>query len=263
MDSLHIALSPHIMAMLFLAGVAGGMVTATVGGAAIFTYPALIASGIPPLPATTCNLTASFPGALFAALSDRRQLPRFDRSFVAMVLASMSGAGLGAALLLATPQRVFEVLVPILLGFATVLFAFSPRVSQWLRARAEKRGRTLELGVTNLKMLLPVSFYGGYFGAGVAILVLGVMSLATGGDYRSANVVKNFIISLNCAAAAAVFIARGTVVWPQTLTLMAGTIAGGLAGAALARIATRQVMRVAVVVIGALLTAFFAWRYWF
>jgi uncharacterized membrane protein YfcA len=112
-------------------------------------------------------------------------------------------------------------------------------------------------------MLLPVSFYGGYFGAGVAILVLGVMSVATGGDYRSANVVKNFIISLKCAAAAAVFIARGTVIWPQTLVLMAGTIAGGLVGASLARIAPRQVMRVAVVVVGALLTIFFAWRYWF
>jgi uncharacterized membrane protein YfcA len=180
-----------------------------------------------------------------------------------MALGSMAGAGAGAILLLATPQRVFEVLVPILLGFATVLFALAPRVSDWLRARARRRGREIVFGVTNLKMLLPVSFYGGYFGAGVAILVLGVMSVATGGDYRSANVVKNFIISLNCAAAAAVFIARGTVIWPQTLVLMAGTIAGGLVGASLARIAPRQVMRVAVVAVGALLTVFFAWRYWF
>lgn len=263
MDLPHIALLPHTIVMLFFAGIAGGMVTATVGGAAIFTYPALIASGIPPLPATTCNLTASFPGALFAALSDRKQLPPFNRAFVATVLASMAGAGAGALVLLATPQRVFEVLVPILLGFATVLFAFAPRVSEWLRERARRRGRELDIGTPSLKMLLPVSFYGGYFGGGVAILVLGVLSVATGGDYRSANVVKNLIISLNCAAAAAVFIARGTVVWPQTLVLMAGSIAGGLVGASLARIAPREVMRVAVVVIGALLTVFFAWRYWF
>jgi len=112
-------------------------------------------------------------------------------------------------------------------------------------------------------MLLPVSFYGGYFGAGVGVLVLGVMSVATGGDYRSANVVKNLVISLNCAAAAAVFIIRGTVLWPQTLALMAGTIAGGIAGASLARVIPREIMRVAVVVVGALLTVFFAWRYWF
>jgi uncharacterized membrane protein YfcA len=175
----------------------------------------------------------------------------------------MIGAGAGAVLLLATPERFFEIMVPVLLGFATVLFAFAQRAGDWLRARARRRGRDIAFSVTSLKMLLPVSFYGGYFGAGVGVLVLGVMSVATGGDYRSANVVKNLVISLNCAAAAAVFIIRGTVLWPQTLALMAGTIAGGIAGASLARVIPREIMRVAVVVVGALLTVFFAWRYWF
>jgi uncharacterized protein len=251
------------MLMLFFAGIAGGMLTAMVGGAAIITYPALIAAGIPPLPATTCNLTAAVPGAFMAALSDRKQLPPFDRAFVGMALVSMIGAGAGAVLLLTTPERFFEILVPLLLGFATVLFAFAQRAGDWLRARARQRGRDIAFSVTSLKMLLPVSFYGGYFGAGLGVLVLGVMSVATGGDYRSANVVKNLVVSLNCAAAAVVFIIRGTVLWPQTLALMAGTIAGGVAGASLARVMPREIMRVAVVAVGALLTAFFAWRYWF
>jgi hypothetical protein len=112
-------------------------------------------------------------------------------------------------------------------------------------------------------MLLPVSFYNGYFGAGSGVLMLGVMSVATGGDYRSANVAKNLITSLNCAGAAAVFIARGSVIWPQALALMAGIVVGGVAGAWLARIIPREVMRVAVVAVGALLTGVFAWRYWF
>jgi uncharacterized protein len=253
----------HTILLLFVAGVAGGMLTALVGGAAVVTYPALIAAGIPPLPATTCNLTAVVPGALLAALSDRKQLPPFDRAFIAMCLASMIGAGLGAMLLLATPERFFEMLVPVLLGFATVLFAFSERAAHWLRGRARQRGRDIAFSVSSLKVLLPVSFYGGYFGAGVGVLILGVMSVATGGDYRSANVVKNLITSLNCAAAAAVFVLRGTVIWPQTLALMAGTVAGGLAGASLARVLPREIMRVAVIVVGALLTVFFAWRYWF
>jgi uncharacterized membrane protein YfcA len=253
----------HTILLLFVAGVAGGMLTSLVGGAAVVTYPALIAAGIPPLPATTCNLTAAVPGALLAALSDCKQLPPFDRAFLAMCLASMIGAGSGAMLLLATPERFFEILVPVLLGFATVLFAFSERAGRWLRVRARRRGRDIEFSVTSLKVLLPVSFYGGYFGAGVGVLILGVMSVATGGDYRSANVAKNLITSLNCAAAAAVFVLRGTVIWPQTLALMAGTVAGGLAGASLARVMPREVMRVAVVAVGALLTVFFAWRYWF
>jgi uncharacterized membrane protein YfcA len=253
----------HTVLLLFLAGIAGGMITAMVGGAAVVTYPALIAAGIPPLPATTCNLTAAVPGALFAALSDRSQLPPLDRAFFGMIIASMLGAGAGALLLLATPERFFEIMVPLLLGFATVLFAFAQRARDWLRARAKRRGREIEFSVTSLKMLLPVSFYGGYFGAGVGVLILGIMSVATDGDYRSANVTKNLVTSLNCAAAAMVFILRGTVVWPQTLMLMAGTVAGGVVGASLARVIPREVMRVAVVAVGALLTVFFAWRYWF
>ncbi len=249
--------------MLFAAGLAGGMITSLVGGAAVVTYPALIAAGLPPLTATICNLTAAVPGAFFAALSDRRQLPPFDRAFVAMCLASMIGAGAGGFVLLATPERFFEILVPILLGFATVLFAFSGRVSDWLKARAAQRGHEIRFNVTSLKALLPVSFYNGYFGVGSGVLTLGVLSLATEGDYRSANVAKNLVISLNCAAAAAIFIARGTIVWPPTLALMAGTVAGGIAGASLARVVPRAIMRVAVVAVGALLTVVFAWRYWF
>jgi uncharacterized membrane protein YfcA len=253
----------HTMLMLFAAGIAGGMLSSIVGGAAVVTYPALIAAGIPPLIATTCNLTASFPGTFFAAMSDRKQLPPFNRAFVGMALASMIGAGLGASLLLATPERLFALLVPILLGFATLLFAFAQRASDWLRERALRRGRDIEFSVTSLKMLLPVSFYGGYFGAGVGVLMLGVMSVATRGDYRSANVVKNLVTSLNSGSAAAIFILQGAVIWPQTLALMAGSIAGGVIGATIARVMPREVMRVAVVVVGAMLTVFFAWRYWF
>ena len=253
----------HALLLLVGAGVAGGMITALVGGAAVVTFPALIAAGIPPLQAVTCNLTAAVPGAFLAALSDRKQLPPFNRDYIEMCLASMVGAGLGAALLLATPARFFEILVPVLLGFATVLFGFSERASHWLRARAKRRGHDIKFSVTSLKMLLPVSFYNGYFGAGSGVLMLGVMSVATGGDYRSANVAKNLITSLNCAGAAAVFIASGSVAWPQTLALMAGTIMGGLAGSYIARIIPREVMRIAVIAVGALLTGVFAWRYWF
>ncbi len=253
----------HSILMLVLAGVGGGMLSSMVGGAAVVTYPALLAAGIPPLTATTCNLTASFPGVFLAALSDRKQLPPFDRAFIGMLAASMIGAALGAGLLLLTPQRVFALLIPVLLGFATVLCAVAEPVGQWLHARALKQGRTIDFSVTNLKMLLPVSFYGGYFGAGVGVLLLGVMSVATRGDYRSANVAKNLVGSLNSGTAAAIFILHGEVIWPQTLALAAGTVAGGVAGAWLARILPRSVMRVAVVATGAALTAYFAWRYWF
>jgi uncharacterized membrane protein YfcA len=203
------------------------------------------------------------PGTLLAAFADRSQLPPFNRAFVGMIFASITGAAIGAVLLMLTPVRVFEVLVPILLGFATLVFAYAGKVSVWLKARAQARGHDITFNITSLKMLLPVSFYGGYFGAGVGVLLLGVFTLATGGDYRSANVTKNFVTSLNSLTAATIFVVQGAVAWPQALTMMAGCIAGGLLGSYIARMMPQQVMRVFVVVMGAVLTVAFAWRYWF
>jgi hypothetical protein len=196
-------------------------------------------------------------------LSDRSQLPPFDRAFVGLIVASIVSAGLGAALLVLTPERTFAQIVPLLLGFATLLFAYSERISRWLRVRAEERGHAIAFDFASLKVVLPVSFYGGYFGAGVGILMLGVFSPATSVDYRAANVAKNFVSGLNGLAATLVFATQGAVLWPQTLALAAGTIGGGLIGAYVARIIPRNVVRVLIVAVGATLTIAFARRYWF
>ena len=157
----------------------------------------------------------------------------------------------------------FAQLMPLLIGFATLLFAYSERISRYLRARAVGRGHDITFNVASLKVLLPVSFYGGYFGAGVGIMMLGVFSLATGGDYRSANVAKNFVASLNGMAATLVFTTQQAVLWPQTLALMVGTIAGGLIGAYVARVIPPRFVRVLVVFVGAALSVGLARRYWF
>lgn len=214
-----------ILTIAFLAGagVIAGIIAAMVGGAAVVIYPALIATGVPPHLAAVSNLASIMPATMLAALSDRSQLPSFDRSFLGLIAASIVGAGIGAVCLLLTPERMFAQIVPLLLGFATLLFAYSERISRWLRTRAEGRGHPIAFNVASLKVVLPVSFYGGYFGAGVGILMLGVFSLA----------------------------------------LAAGTIGGGLVGAYVARIIPRNVIRVLIVAVGAVLTIAFAQRYWF
>lgn len=214
-----------ILTIAFLAGagVIAGIIAAMVGGAAVVIYPALIATGVPPHLAAVSNLASIMPATMLAALSDRSQLPPFDRSFLGLIAASIVGAGIGAVCLLLTPERMFAQIVPLLLGFATLLFAYSERISRWLRTRAEGRGHPIAFNVASLKVVLPVSFYGGYFGAGVGILMLGVFSLA----------------------------------------LAAGTIGGGLVGAYVARIIPRNVIRVLIVAVGAVLTIAFAQRYWF
>jgi len=168
-------------ALLVAAGIAGGCMAAIVGGAAVITFPALLAAGLPPVMATAANTVALTPGLFLAAIYDRSQLPPFDHSFVAVALASIVGAVIGAVLLVLTPERVFSALVPLLLGFATVLFAYAGRISTWLAARAATRGHARRF-THSPAVVLPVSVYGGYFGAGVGVLMLGVLSVGTAGN---------------------------------------------------------------------------------
>ena len=127
-----------LLTILFLigTGVVAGIIASIVGGAAVVVYPALIASGVPPQIAAVCNLTALMPATMLAALADRSQLPPFNRAFVGLIFASIFGAAVGATLLLLTPARLFAVLVPLLLGFATLLFAYAERIGAWLCAPA-------------------------------------------------------------------------------------------------------------------------------
>jgi uncharacterized membrane protein YfcA len=256
MDILHTAL-------LAGAGVLAAIIGVMVGGGAVVTIPALLAVGVAPQSAIVCTLASIAPAAMLASLSDRSQLPPINRAFLGLIVASITGAGIGASLLVQTPERMFSQLIPLLVGFATLLFAFSERISRWLRQRAAGRGHDITFNIAGLKVLLPVSFYNGYFGAGAGILLLGVFSLATGGDYRSANVAKNFVASLNGMTATVVFATQSAVLWPQTLALMLGTFAGGLIGAYVARVIPPRLVRVLVVLVGAALSVALARRYWF
>jgi uncharacterized membrane protein YfcA len=256
-------MDPLTTTFLIATGVVAGIIAAMVGGAAVVIYPALIATGVSPQLAVVSNLAAVMPATMRAARSDRSQLPPFSRAVIGRIVASVIGAGAGAVLLLLTPERMFAQIVPLLIGFATVLFAYAERISRWLRARAEGRGHDVTFNLASLKVVLPVSFYGGYFGAGAGILMLGVFSLATGGEYRAANVTKNFVSSLNALAATLIFATHDAVLWPQTLALAAGAIGGGLIGAYAARVIPRNAVRFLIVAVGVVLTVELARRYWF
>lgn len=248
--------------MLFAAGIVGGTISGLVGGASLITFPALPAVGLTPVTAAASNLVAHLPSNFAAALADRAQLPARDRQFLWLIAASVAGAIIGATLLLLTPGRTFEILVPLLLGFATIVFAFAGRVGDWLRARRPAEQSTPESKAASVPMLLSVSIYGGYFGAGAGVLALAVLSVATGGDYRAANVTKNIILGLNTVVASVVLVWQQAVSWPPTLVMMAGAVIGGFCGGQLARIMPAPVMRILVVAMGVLLTVVFAWRYW-
>ncbi len=249
----------HIV-MLVAAGILAGVISSMAGGASLITFPALLATGLSPVAAVAVTTTALTPSLFLAAVYDRSQLPPFGRPLVATLIAAMLGGMIGGALLLLTPQRVFEVLVPLLLAFATVLLAFARRISTWLAARS---GATAgPRAVDSAAVMLPVSIYGGYFGVGLGVLVLGLLSIGTAGDYRSANATKNLVTAFNSVAAVTIFAAQGALSWPAVFLMTAGTLMGAVAGARLAQMLPNAAARTLVVAIGILLTAVFTWRYW-
>ena len=245
---------------LLASGLAGGVVTAVVGGASLITFPALLAAGLAPVIANASNTVALAPGNLVAALADRERMPAWDRSLLSLVAIAMLGSVAGAVLLLLTPERAFTALVPVLIGAATALFAGADRVRRRLAARPGPRQRWP--AGTRLLLFAPIAVYGGYFGAGMSVMLLAVLSAAFYGDLRTANVVKNLLSGLTSVLAVAVFAAQGVVAWTPALVMMAGALAGGFAGGRLARVLPARWLRGAVIAVGAVLTVLYARRYW-
>jgi uncharacterized protein len=249
--------------MLLVAGVAGGALSALVGGASLVLFPAMLAAGLPPVTAVASITAALTPSNFLAAMADRSQLPKMDGAFIALLIVSLIAATGGAILLMLTPERLFELLVPLLLGFGTLLFAYSRPIGAWLgQLSFGKSKTTLHPNAIGLGMIVPVSVYGGYFGAGVGVLLIAALSVANGGNYRAANVTKNLVGSLNNLVAALVFASQGAIAWLPALVVAVGAIAGALAGAHVARILPVAAARGLVIAFGALLTGIYAWRYW-
>jgi uncharacterized membrane protein YfcA len=251
------------MALLVAAGVAGGLVTAVVGGSSLITFPVLLATGLPPVIANASNQVALTPGGLFAVLADRERMPAWNRSLLGLVATAMAGTVSGAALLLVTPDKAFTALVPVLIGAATLLFAASERIRRWSLARTgpAASGAEWPRGAAVL-VFFPVTMYGGYFGAGMSVMVLAILSAGFFDDPRTANVVKNFLSGLVSIVAAIVFVFQGVVAWGPALGMMVGAMAGGFAGGRLARALPPAVMRAVVIAVGAVLTVVYARRYW-
>jgi len=246
--------------ILFGAGLAGGVVTAIVGGASLITFPALLAAGLPPIIANASNTVAMTPGNLMAGLADLERRPRWDRSLLGLLLVCVGGSVAGALLLLVTPEKAFTAVIPLLIGFATVLFAQSGRLRHWILSRP--RGSAHVARGSGALWFVPVAIYGGYFGAGMSVMLLALLSVSRGDDLRATNVLKNLLSALTGVVAVAVFLVKGMVAWPFTLAMMAGALLGGLLGGRLVRVLPTEVVRVIVIAAGAVLTLVYAWRYW-
>jgi uncharacterized membrane protein YfcA len=246
--------------LLFGAGLAGGVANAIAGGATLITFPAMLAAGLPPVLANASNAVAVTPGHLIAACADRHVLPPADRRMLAAILAVLLGSTVGAVLLLTTPERLFTLLVPALIGVATVIFAFARPIQ---RSIAQAFGDTPSQPVaTRAALLVPTAIYGGYFGAGSGVMLLAILSVTGREDLRSANALKNLLASAVSAVTIVIFTVQGVVRWPDTLVMLTDAMCGGYLGGLLIKVLTPSVGRAVVIAFGVGMTVLYAYRYW-
>lgn len=239
---------------LFAAGFLASAVNAIAGGGTFLTFGAMTLVGLPPIVANATSSVTQFPGYVTSALAYRREIRNDLREALIIGAISVIG-GLGGALtLLALSNPTFRQIVPWLLLAATALFAAGP----WLRPKT--LGPDHRMGPAGLFAQLATSVYGGFFGAGMGIMMLAVLGIAKGGDYHRLNAIKNFVSVLIAAVAVLVFSGGGVVAWlPAAIMIPAGAL-GGYAGVWMAKRVPQVVIRAAVVAVGLLLSWYYFTR---
>jgi uncharacterized membrane protein YfcA len=237
------------------AGLIAGIMNAVAGGGTFVTLPALIVAGVPSVAANATSTVALCPGTLASAYAYRHDFKSFEGvSLPTMLAISMAGGLAGALLLLYTPQKSFDVIVPWLLLIGTVTFAFGPRLSAVLRQH-------MKIGPGTLKVCqFVLAIYGGYFGGAVGIMLMAGWSLLGMTDILAMNAAKTLLVTAMNAVAVVCFVIAGLVWWPQALIMLVASVIGGYAGAAVARKLNQVLFRRLISIFYFALTAAFFWR---
>jgi uncharacterized membrane protein YfcA len=245
--------------LLLLAGFAGGCLNTLAGGGSFVVFPALLAAGVPPVLANASNTYAAFPGYLSGAAGFLPTILKHrDRLLVYSVL-SLGFGWLGAELLLHVSNAAFTLVVPWLMLFAVVLFAFGNRINAFV-ARRPGSGRMKAIGAAALLALLAATcVYGGFFNAGLGILLLAVLALTGLTDIHAMNGLKLWISTLVALVAVVRFAMNGSIDWYHGTIALVGATVGGFVAARLARYVPAPALRGLVLIYGIGITAYFFW----
>lgn len=237
-------MSIAMMGLLFVAGFFSGVVNAIAGGGTFLTFGALTLAGLPPISANATSSIVQFPGYITSTLAYAREIRTLWKPALALGLVSALGALGGALFLVSLSNPAFRGMVPWLLLAATAVFAAGP----WLRPK--NTGESHAATPLGLVTQTATSFYGGFFGAGMGIMMLASLGLASGGPYHRLNALKNFLSIIIAAVAIAVFTAAGAVSWWHALVMVPAVALGGYSGVSLAKRVPQEVLRWLVVAAG-------------
>ncbi|MFF5292652.1 sulfite exporter TauE/SafE family protein [Paractinoplanes globisporus] len=237
----------HIL-LLLVAGLAAGTVNAIAGGGSLITFPSLIATGLPTVDANVTNSVSVFPGYVASVFGSRADLVGQGRRVRAILPTSLVGSVGGCALLLLTPERAFELVVPFLVLAAAATLAFQERLRGLVghpRAMSPRRAK-----VTLQAVVFVGAIYGGYFGAALGVMYVAALALILDEPLKRINALKNVLSAAVGLVTVVVFSFFADVHWGAVLVLAPATIVGGYAGAKVARRLPARVLRYLIVTFG-------------
>ena len=244
--------------VLLGAGVLAGAMNSIAGGGTIVTFPSLIISGLSSIVANATSTIALLPGTISSVFGYRRKIPLVRHWLKWFGPVSLVGGLIGGILLVRTPSAVFDHLVPFLILFATVLFMANSTVARFFRPGGKEPSRRWLVGATIFQF--GVALYGGYFGAGIGILMLASLGMLGFQDVHEMNTVKTILGFLINIVAAIYFVASGIVDWSSAGTMAVGTIIGGFSGAHFAQKIEQRMVRRLITAIGLILSALMFYR---
>jgi uncharacterized membrane protein YfcA len=250
--------------LLLIAGLLGGALNTLAGGGSFIVFPALLLAGVPPVLANASNTYAALPGYMSGAYGLRKQMMAQRHLFLPYGIVSAIFGYAGAELLLRVSDAQFSLVVPWLMLFAVVLFAFGGRINALVAARAGSSAGAKAAGMVLLYALLAgIAVYGGFFNAGLGVLLLAFLTLSGIADIHAANGLKLYISSLVAFVAVIRFAIAGSIDWYHGSIALVGVTIGAYVAARLAPRIPTGIIRAMVIVYGVGLTAYFFWQtYW-
>jgi len=243
---------------LLFAGMAAGAINSVAGGGTLISFPSLVAFGEPEIISNATNTAAMWPGSLSSALAYRKDTPVQRSLLTALAVPSLIGGLLGAVVLVITPAETFKRIVPFLVLFATLVLATRDILTRRFRSNPIGGEHVTTTGrIWGVLFQLFVATYGGYFGAGIGILMLGSFSLMGMRDINKMNALKTPLTTIINMTAFVFFAFKGLVAWPLALLVAGGAIIGGYGGARLAKRLNPRLVQLGVVIIGLLISFWF------
>jgi uncharacterized membrane protein YfcA len=247
-----------IITFLFCAAALGGAMNSVAGGGSFIAFPALLFSGVPPIPANATNTIALWSGTTASGGAYRKRLNVPRRVLIPLTSASLTGGLIGAFLLLRTPAHTFMRVLPWLILGATLLFAFGNKITG-RKAALGHETTGIALAAATLFQLC-VGIYGGYFGGGIGIVMLAMLATLGMNDIHAMNALKTVMGSVINGVAVVTFAIAGAIYWQHGVIMIFGAIAGGYLGAHYAQKLPQVWIRWFVVLVGAGMTVYFFWK---